>query len=178
MTAARSARPRLLDRGALQAPQDLVLVDADVELPAERGGDDGAPDELVSCEAAKAANHAAKAIEALMLSGPNLDRARRARVEFAGSEDGSEVGEQLLHELVAGETAIALQVMDVEGALAALLTKTVTNPAVAMEVARVFREATALSGAIRRRIEGSLNAAAALKAQRVLLAAQRGRLGV
>lgn len=108
----------------------------------------------------------------------SLDRARQVRASFARAGDDSDAAERLLLDLVGGETVIVLQLQDVESALAVLLSRTVTDPRTALEVAKVLREAVALSSAVRRRVENSLNAAATLKAQRVLLASQRARLGV
>jgi hypothetical protein len=111
----------------------------------------------------------------LTLSGECLTRGHQACRDFASGRDPSEVGEEILHELVAGELSIALALQDIEAAMAALVAKAVTDPKLSLAVARSFAEAVALSGAIRRRMEGSLGAAASLRAQRMLLAAQTGR---
>lgn len=117
------------------------------------------------------------AVAGLTLSAANIVRAQEVLGEFDVAEEPSEVGERLLHELVAGELAVARELQDIEGAMAALLGRTVTDPALSAAVAKSFREAVALSNAVRRRMEGSLSAAAGLRAQRLLLTAQRGRIG-
>ena len=107
-----------------------------------------------------------------MLEPRNLARALRARNDF---ENDVETGEGILQELVAGEVGIALQLLDVEAALASLLAKTFTDPRLASEVASVFRATTGLSAAVRKRIENSLDGAARLRAQRILLEQRRPR---
>jgi len=119
-----------------------------------------------------------EAISRLKLSVPNLQRAQEIRGQFDVSDDPSEVGERMLHELVAGEFAVALELGDIQGAMASLFGKTVLDPQLSVEVAKGFREAVALSSAVRSRMERSLSAAATLRAQRLLLAAQRGRFHV
>ncbi len=116
-------------------------------------------------------------VSTLTLAPANLRRAQEIGGTFRQSGEDSDVGERLLEELVAGETAVAMQLMDVEAALASLLSRTVTDPKLAMEIAKVMRETVGLSGAVRRRMENSLASVATLKAQRVLMNAQRCRLG-
>lgn len=103
-----------------------------------------------------------------MLAVSHQVRMRRAKAELARGA-GTNDGERLLHELVASEVGVALQLVDVEAGLASLLSKTVADPKLAIEVAKVFRETVALSAAVRRRMEGCLSAAATLRAQRILL---------
>lgn len=108
-----------------------------------------------------------------MLAPAHQRRALEARLAFAAAGTSTDAGERLLQELVAGEVGVALQLVDVEAGLASLLAKTIADPRLATEVAKVFRETVALSGAVRRRMEGCLSAAATLRAQRLLLTMQR-----
>ena len=117
------------------------------------------------------------AISTLTLAPANLERGARARTDFDASGDG-EVGERLLEELVANEVPIALQLQDVEGALATLLSRSITLPEVSLQALKVLRETVLTSNAVRRRIENSLGAAANLRAQRRFLATHRGRNGI
>jgi hypothetical protein len=117
------------------------------------------------------------AISTLTLAPANLERGVRARTDFEAGDDG-EVGERLLEELVANEVPIALQLQDVEGALATLLSRSITLPEVSLQALKVLRETVHVSNAVRRRIENSLGAAANLRAQRRFLATHRGRSGI
>lgn len=183
MSAASDNPLRLLEAegDSLGAAREMRLVDAEEPSVARPGEELLTHDEAHDLEllsAAEAGTRAADAVANLTLSAPNLRRAQEVRVAFAAAEDEGDTGERLLEGLVAGEVGIALQLQDIEGALASLLGKTVTDPRLALEVAKVFRETAGLSNAVRRRIENSLGAVASLKAQRVLMAAQRARLGI
>ena len=107
-----------------------------------------------------------------MLSRQNLERAEAVRRKFDAA-DPMEVGERLLQDLVAAEVGVAFQLVDVEAGLVALLSRTIADPAMALAVARTFREAAALSSAVRRRMENCLAAAATLRAQRLLAGTRR-----
>jgi hypothetical protein len=65
---------------------------------------------------------------------------------------------------------------DIEAAATVLLSRTIDRPDLALTVAKVAREVVALSTAVRRRTENTLNAIASLRAQRALLS--RHRVGV
>ncbi len=175
------------------AIEKITLVDSEgpegIEAPSDIRDNDPVQeltDALMTAEEAKefaqmqrdaTAAKPADAWSRLTLSPANICRATQIRGTFRSSGDDADVGERLLEELVAGETAVAMQLQDVEAALASLLSRTVTDPRLAMAVAKVMRETVGLSGAVRRRMENSLASVATLKAQRVLMAAQRGRLG-
>ena len=134
--------------------------------------------ELERLERAAADARAADAVSRLTLSRVNLKRGHEVRVAFDQADDDAEVGGHLLQELVAGETAIALELQDVEAGLVSLLSKTIIDPTLAVAVTKTLREVVGVSSAIRRRMENSLGAAENLKAQRRFLSAQRGRFGV
>ena len=121
---------------------------------------------------------AAEAVAKMTLSDRNLKRGGQVRASFEAAGDAGEVGERLLEELVAGEVAVALELSDVEATLAAMLRSVQSNPEVTLVVLKTLKEAVSLSDAIRRRMQNSLAAAATLRTQRQLVAAQRGRLGV
>ena len=113
----------------------------------------------------------------LVLSQANLARARQVRQAFAERSDG-DPAEELLEELIAGEIGVGHQLQDLEGVATALLGRTLMEPELALHVVKVAREIAALSSAVRRRTENSLNAVAGLRAQRLLVAAHRARRDV
>ncbi len=115
---------------------------------------------------------------ALALPAHYLAHGRELRDEFDRAAPQAAVGERLLEHLAAAEVPIALALVDAEAALVALLHKTLCDPTVATELARLLKETIGLSGAVRRRIESSLSAAAGLRAQRQYLAASGGIRGV
>ncbi len=193
MRTAHAAKLKLLTSEVPSEVKGITLVDwadgpEEVEGLAGTQEDDEAAEIAAMVQAAKAQDSgqlqrdddSAKSsvdVSTLTLAPANLRRAQEIGGTFRQSGEDSDVGERLLEELVAGETAVAMQLMDVEAALASLLSRTVTDPKLAMEIAKVMRETVGLSGAVRRRMENSLASVATLKAQRVLMAAQRGRLG-
>lgn len=109
----------------------------------------------------------------LALAAKSLERGLEVRRAFENGGSDSTVAEQLLEEFVAGEVPVVLELQKVEGALVGLLSRTVTNPALALKVAEVLKETVALSGAVRRRTEGTLAAVAGLRAQRAFIALHR-----
>lgn len=115
----------------------------------------------------------------LVLSAESIGRGVEVRAAFERAGPDSDVGERLLEEFVAGEVPIVRELQNVEGALVALLGRTVmaADPAVALKVAEVLRETVALSSAIRKRAEASLVAVAGLRAQRAFSAAHAGKGG-
>ena len=119
----------------------------------------------------------ADALSMLTLNPVNLQRAREIGGTFHKSGDDAKIGERLLEELVSGEVGIALELRDIEGALASLVGKTVTDPTLVIAVMKALREVIAANGSVRGRMERSLAAAANLRAQRRFLRAQHGRLG-
>ena len=108
----------------------------------------------------------------LTLSQGSLDRVRDVRRSFEDASDG-DPAEALLEQLIAGETGIGHQLQDLEAAATVLLGRVLTDPQLAMPVARVTREIVALGSAVRRRTENSLNAVAGLRAQRILISKHR-----
>ena len=193
MRTAHAAKLKLLTSEVPSEVKGITLVDwadgpEEVEGLAGTQEDDEAAEIAAMVQAAKAQDSgqlqrdddSAKSsvdVSTLTLAPANLRRAQEIGGTFRQSGEDSDVGERLLEELVAGETAVAMQLMDVEAALASLLSRTVTDPKLAMEIAKVMRETVGLSGAVRRRMENSLASVATLKAQRVLMNAQRCRLG-
>ncbi len=193
MRTAHAAKLKLLTSEVPSEVKGITLVDSadgpeEVEGLAGTQEDDEAAEIAAMVQAAKAQDSgqlqrdddSAKSsvdVSTLTLAPANLRRAQEIGGTFRQSGEDSDVGERLLEELVAGETAVAMQLMDVEAALASLLSRTVTDPKLAMEIAKVMRETVGLSGAVRRRMENSLASVATLKAQRVLMNAQRCRLG-
>ena len=109
----------------------------------------------------------------LTLSRESIARGIAVREAFENAGDDSDVAERLLQEFVGGEVPIVRELGNVEGALVALLGRTVTDPVLALRVAGVLKETVAVSAAVRRRAETSLAAAASLRAQRVFLDAHR-----
>jgi hypothetical protein len=109
----------------------------------------------------------------LALAPKSIERGLEVRRAFEHAGADSTVAEQLLEEFVAGEVPIILELQKVEGALVGLLGRTVTDPALVLKVAEVLKETVALSGAVRRRTEGTLAAVAGLRAQRAFIAAHR-----
>ncbi len=110
---------------------------------------------------------------ALTISRDNIARGIAVRQAFEIGDRDSEVAERLLEEFVAGEVPIVRELQNVEGALVALLGQTLLDPALALRVANVLKETTAVSAAVRRRAETSLAAAASLRAQKAFLATHR-----
>ncbi len=100
--------------------------------------------------------------------------AGEARAALRDGSDG-DPAERILEELVGGEVGLGHELQNLEGVATALLTRTIDRPELALKVSAVAREVFALSSAIRRRTENTFSAIASLRAQRVLLAAQRGR---
>lgn len=134
--------------------------------------------DLERLHAVGAGTRTAADVGALTLSPASLGRAREVREALRAESDG-DAAEQLLEELVAGEVAVGHHLQDIEAASAVLLGRVLTDPELALPTVRVAREIVALSTAVRTRTQNTLNAIAGLRAQRVLLAAQRGRrLGV
>ena len=114
----------------------------------------------------------------LTLASGNVTRAAELRHAFASTADGSAVGEKLLQDFVGMETALALSLIDTEGAAIALLQRALTSePTLALPLAKLAREIESLSAALRRRMQGGLAAAANLRAQRRLLAIPRASDG-
>jgi hypothetical protein len=130
------------------------------------GGEDGKP---------PAAHSAIAAID-LTLTPANLARGAEVRAEFESGNDG-EVGERLLENLVAAEVPIAMQLQDIEAAVAGLLSRSLAHPEVALHAAKLLRESVAVSNAVRLRIERSIGTIASLRAQRRFLAVNRGQRG-
>ena len=159
------------DLGQVTLVDDETLAEAAPTDPSA-----GADEELLELErSGRSPAHPGDAIANLTLSEPNLRRAHEVCAEFDAAEDLSVVGEKVLCELVGGEVAVAMQLRDIEAAMAALLSKTITDPEMTVAVCKGLKETIGLSTAIRRRMENSLSAAASLKAQRILLTAQRGQ---
>jgi hypothetical protein len=110
------------------------------------------------------------------LSEGNVGYMRKAREAFEAASDG-DAAEDVLEQFVTGEVGIGLQLQDLEAAAASLLGQALVDPTLAMATAKVMRELIAISSAVRRRTEHTLTTIAGLRAQRQLLAAQRGRRG-
>ncbi len=109
----------------------------------------------------------------LSLSHDSIARGVAVRTAFEHAPAGSEIAERLLEEFASGEVPIVRELQNVEGALVALLGRAVTDPILAVRVASVLKETVAVSAAVRRRVEGSLQAAASLRTQRAFLGAHR-----
>jgi hypothetical protein len=107
----------------------------------------------------------------------SVQAARELRQAFANAGDDTNVGEKLLEDLVAMESAVAMSLIDTEAQTVVLLQRTLTNPALMLEVGKMAKEAVGLSTAIRRRMQGALGAAAGLRAQRRLLKIPRASHG-
>jgi hypothetical protein len=111
---------------------------------------------------------AAWAAASLALSDRNV--AECIRVAKAIQNQGAaDVAEQLLETLVVGELPIAAELAHIEGALVALLQRTVTEPAMHHKVAKSLKETVAVNTAVLRRMQNALSAVAALRAERPLL---------
>jgi hypothetical protein len=179
MSAARRQALPLREGDTPAVPQETVLIDAEEPEPAHpEFMTDAEAEDFARLQAADVDARAADAVATLRLAPVNLQRAHEVRVAFAQTGDDCDAAERLLLELVAGESAIAMELQDVEGGLASLLRKTVINPTLTIALAKALREVVGVNNAIRRRMENSLGAAENLKAQRRFLRAQRGRIGV
>ena len=183
MTAARSPRPRLLGTAGERVAdvvRHVALVDAEdgreSVVPEQRLLTHEEAQSLERLHAAGAATRAADAVGSLTLSKANLGHMRRAREAFQVASDG-DPAEEVLEQFVTGEVGIGLQLQDLEAAASDLLGRTLVDPTLAMATAKVMRELVAISSAVRRRTEHTLTTIAGLRAQRQLLAAQRGRRG-
>ena len=141
---------------------------------AERASDDpSAPLAFEEVET-RAERSPAPVAHPLALSNDSIVRGIAASEAFARGGADSDVAERLLEEFVGGEVPIVRELQVVEGALVALLGKTIqVNPVLALRVAEVLRETAAVSAAVRNRIEKSLAAATSLRAQKMFLAAHR-----
>jgi hypothetical protein len=129
-------------------------------------------------QSGEAGTHSIVDIANLKLAPANLNRAHEVRLAFDRADEECAVGEGLLRELVAGETAVALELQNVEAAVVVLLRNAITDPAMAAAVSKTLRDVVSVSTSIRKRMENSLGAAENLKAQRRFLRAQRDRTGV
>ena len=161
---------------------ETTLVENDIETPVPVPPDGAllTHQERDGLEASIAHQSGARAVDAvanLTLAPVNLQRGHELRVAFEQADEDADVGGRLLQELVAGETAIALELQDVEAGLVSLLGKAIADPALALAVTKTLREVVGVGNAIRRRMENSLGAAENLKAQRRFMYAQRGRTG-
>jgi hypothetical protein len=158
---------------------EMTLVDADEpgsEHPQELLTPEGAL-ALERMRSSEAATHPVIDIGNLKLAPANLHRAHEVRLAFDRADEDCAVGEGLLRELVAGETAVALELQDVEAAVVVLLRNAITDPAMAAAVSKTLRDVVSVSTSIRKRMESSLGAAENLQAQRRFLSAQRSRIG-
>jgi hypothetical protein len=165
---------------AARAPSEMTLVDADEAAPAD-AHELMTPVGALALERIRgdeAGAHPVVDIANLKLAPANLNRAHEVRRAFDRADEDCAVGEGLLRELVAGETAVALELQDVEAAVVVLLRNAITDPAMAAAVSKTLRDVVAVSTSVRKRMENSLGAAENLKAQRRFLSAQRGRIGV
>jgi hypothetical protein len=156
---------------------ELALVDAEAPAP-EPPHELMTPEEEAELEQMKRAEALARPeadLRSLTISSPSLALAGEARAALRDGSDG-DPAERILEELVAGEVGLGHELQGLEGVATTLLTRSIDRPELALKVAAVAREVFALSSAIRRRTENSLSAIAGLRAQRVLLAAHRGRL--
>jgi len=158
--------------------EEPTLVDAvEPDYPPGLLTNDEAGD-LERMRRADADAQAVNSVATLTVNPINLARAHQVRAAFEQAADDSSVGELLLCELVAGETATALELQDVEAGLVSLLGRTITDPSIALAVTKTLREVVGVSNVIRLRMERALGAAENMKAQRRFLHAQRGRVGV
>lgn len=131
--------------------------------------DDAAP-EPASTEGAASAETRVSAT--LGLGPAYLAKAESLRRKFNTPGRTDPTGEQILEELVATETPIAMALQDAEAALVSLLHKSITDPNLALAVMKLLKETVTVSNAVRRRIENSLGAIANLRAQRDFLERQ------
>lgn len=143
-------------------PSSLASADA----PSPENEDAPPPDGAATAEARVSAT--------LGLRPVYLAKAESLRRKFKTPDQTGTTGEQILEELVATETPIAMALQDAEAALVSLLHKTITDPNLALAVMKLLKETVTVSGAVRRRIENSLGAVANLRAQREFLE-RRGR---
>jgi hypothetical protein len=99
-----------------------------------------------------------------------LDRVRELRQAFARAGDETNVGERVLEDFAAVDTGLAEALVDAEAAVVALLQKAgPTNPAPSLKMVEVAEGVGRLLVGMRSRIEGSLAAAASLRARRLSL---------
>lgn len=94
------------------------------------------------------------------------EEARRA-LDAAAPDSGPD--ERLLHELVARQLPLVLQLHEIEEQLATRLGLVMDDPKLAVVVVRVLRETVAIASATSKRIQSTLTAASALRAQRRFL---------
>lgn len=101
------------------------------------------------------------------------DEARRA-LDAAAPDAGPD--EQLLHELAARQLPLVLQLHEIEEQLATRLGLVMDDPKLAVVVVRVLRETVAIASATSKRVQSTLTAASALRAQRRFLVLHRRTL--
>lgn len=98
-----------------------------------------------------------------------VEQGREIRAALCGSSPDQAADESLLLDLVCRQMPIYLALEEAQLNLAVRLTVSADAPTAALALARVMKEITHLSGAIQKRIEGSLATAAGLRAQRRFL---------
>jgi hypothetical protein len=162
------------DALALASSQATALVDADAPPETVDGVVTG--DETDRLERLHRVDAASKPLAPLpSISKASLALVGEARQTFRQSSDG-DPAERILEDLVAGEVGLGHELQNLEGVATGLLVRTIDDPLLALQIIKVAREVFALSTALRRRTENTFAAIAGLRAQRVLLAGQRGRL--
>ena len=104
-----------------------------------------------------------------------VERGRQVRAALLAASPEAAADETLLVDLVARQVPIYSALEEAQLQLALRLTMSANAPTAALALARVMKEITHLSGAIQKRIEGSLATAAGLRAQRRFLSLRGAR---
>jgi hypothetical protein len=112
--------------------------------------------------------------QTLAIASVSSERANAHAQALLGLAPDTAPDERVLLDLVAAELPLAFELRRLETQLAARVGLLLENPTLAVAVAKVLRDVANLSGAVARRVQGSLGVAANLRAQRRLLAVQRG----
>ena len=82
---------------------------------------------------------------------------------------------EIVHELVGGQVALAMAIVDAQAEVATRLGAFLDDPKSLLILSKVLKELTVLSNSVGRRIEGSLVVASTLRAQRRLWRLQDSR---
>ena len=113
----------------------------------------------------------------LKLASSILERSERQRQAFASAADGTEVGRKLFEELAGMDAGMALALRDTEIAAVICVQRAMRpygDSKAALMLVRALGNVIEATGALNRRMQGEIAAAARLRAQRRLMPLPRG----
>ncbi len=105
-----------------------------------------------------------------------LKRGRAARALLSGESPGAGADEQILFDLVAGELPIIAALEEAQAQLVVRVALASDSPKVMVMLARALKDVVTVANSLSRRVEGTLTAAAGLRAQRRFLSLHHSRL--